>query len=116
MLHLGIDVGSTTIKVVLLDEEKKILYSDYQRHLSLIKEKSAEMLAKVKPFTKDEKVTISISGSAGMGVATECNINFVQEVYATRVAAKEYEPDTDTIIELGGEDAKILFLSNGLEV
>ena len=116
MLHLGIDVGSTTIKVVLLDEDKKILYSDYQRHLSLIKEKSAEMLEKVKPFTKDEKVTISISGSAGMGVATECNINFVQEVYATRVAAKEYEPDTDTIIELGGEDAKILFLTNGLEV
>ena len=94
MLHLGIDIGSTTIKVVLLDEDKKILYSDYQRHLSLIKEKSAEMLEKVKPFTKDEKVTISISGSAGMGVATECNINFVQEVYATRVAAKEYEPDT----------------------
>ena len=116
MLHLGIDVGSTTIKVVLLDEDKKILYSDYQRHLSLIKEKSAEMLEKVKPFTKDKKVTISISGSAGMGVATECNINFVQEVYATRVAAKEYEPDTDTIIELGGEDAKILFLTNGLEV
>ncbi len=116
MLHLGIDVGSTTIKVVLLDNNYNILYSDYQRHFSMIREKSAEMLSLLKPYTTDEKITISISGSAGMGVASECNINFVQEVYATRVAAKKYIPDTDTIIELGGEDAKILFLSNGLEV
>lgn len=116
MLHLGIDVGSTTIKVVLLNDKKEILFTDYQRHLSQIKQKSAEMLESVRPYAKGESVTLSISGSAGMGVATECGINFVQEVYATRVAAKEYIPDTDTIIELGGEDAKILFLKNGLEV
>ena len=116
MLHLGIDVGSTTIKVVLLNDKKEILFTDYKRHLSQIKQKSAEMLESVRPYAKGESVTLSISGSAGMGVATECGINFVQEVYATRVAAKEYIPDTDTIIELGGEDAKILFLKNGLEV
>lgn len=116
MLKIGIDVGSTTMKTVALDEENNLVYSDYQRHYSQIIEKGKEMLSAAMEAIGDEEVTISLSGSAGMGLAEAASIPFVQEVYATRVAAKTFIPDTDTIIELGGEDAKILFLKNGLEV
>ena len=116
MYRVGIDIGSTTIKVVVLDENGNIVFSVYERHLSEIIDKTKEMLERILPITGDEKVSIAISGSAGMGLATDCRIPFVQEVYATRNAAKHYIPDTDAIIELGGEDAKILFLTGGLEV
>lgn len=116
MLRVGIDVGSTTIKTVVLDEEGKLIYSTYERHYSEIISKTQEMLQNILPFAGEEKVHLAISGSAGMGMATSLGIPFVQEVYATRTAAKEYETKTDCIIELGGEDAKILFLENGLEV
>ncbi len=116
MLKIGIDVGSTTMKTVAMDEDNKLVYSDYQRHYSQIIEKGKEMLTAAMEAIGDEEVTISLSGSAGMGLAEAADIPFVQEVYATRVAARTFIPDTDTIIELGGEDAKILFLKNGLEV
>ena len=116
MYRVGIDIGSTTVKVVVLDDDENIVFSKYERHLSEIIGKTKEMLSQILPVVKDEKISIAISGSAGMGLATDCHIPFVQEVYATRNAAKHYIPDTDAIIELGGEDAKILFLTNGLEV
>ena len=116
MYRVGIDIGSTTIKVVVLDESGKIIFSKYERHLSEIIDKTRQMLEEILPVVGEEEVSIGISGSAGMGLATDCRIPFVQEVYATRNAAKHYIPDTDAIIELGGEDAKILFLTNGLEV
>ena len=116
MLKIGIDVGSTTMKTVALDETNNLVYSDYQRHRSQIIEKGKEMLSKMMESIGDEEAVISLSGSAGMGLAETAGIPFVQEVYATRSAAKTYIPDTDTIIELGGEDAKILFLKHGLEV
>ena len=104
------------MKTVAMDEDNKLVYSDYQRHYSQIIEKGKEMLTAAMEAIGDEEVTISLSGSAGMGLAEAADIPFVQEVYATRVAARTFIPDTDTIIELGGEDAKILFLKNGLEV
>ena len=104
------------MKTVAMDEDNKLVYSDYQRHYSQIIEKGKEMLTAAMAAIGDEEVTISLSGSAGMGLAEAADIPFVQEVYATRVAARTFIPDTDTIIELGGEDAKILFLKNGLEV
>lgn len=117
MLKLGLDIGSTTIKCVVLDEENKILYSTYERHYSQITEKIAEILATVRSKVKGvENAAVALSGSAGMGVAESSNIDFVQEVYATRVATNTFIPGTDVVIELGGEDAKILFLTNGLEV
>ncbi len=116
MLKIGIDVGSTTMKTVALREDNSLVYSDYQRHRSQIIEKGKEMLSSMMESIGDEEAVISLSGSAGMGLAEAASIPFVQEVYATRTAAKTYIPDTDTIIELGGEDAKILFLKNGLEV
>lgn len=116
-MKLGLDIGSTTVKCVVLDDENKLLYSTYERHYSQITDKIAEILNTVRSKVDGvEQAKVSMSGSAGMGVAEACNIDFVQEVYATRVAANTFLPGTDVVIELGGEDAKILFLSNGLEV
>lgn len=117
MNKIGIDIGSTTIKIVVLDEKHNILYKTYKRHFSHIKEKLSEELRNLLDNKIiDSQVLMAISGSAGMGVCDLYDVPFVQEVYATRVAADKLIPGVDTIIELGGEDAKILFLSNGLEV
>ena len=116
-MKLGLDIGSTTIKCVVLDDENKLIYSTYERHYSQITEKIAEILDVVRSKVDGvENACVALSGSAGMGVAQDCGIDFVQEVYATRVSANTFLPGTDVVIELGGEDAKILFLTNGLEV
>ncbi len=116
-MKLGLDIGSTTIKCVVLDDNNKLIYSIYERHFSQITDKIAEILTKVRgEIDGVENAAVALSGSAGMGVAQDCGIEFVQEVYATRVAANTFLPGTDVVIELGGEDAKILFLTNGLEV
>lgn len=116
MKKIGLDVGSTTIKCVVLDEQNNILYSTYERHMSKIVEMTHSLINKISDTFEDEEMSVVISGSAGMGMANGLGITFAQEVYATRTAVNTYLPDTDTVIELGGEDAKILFLSNGLEV
>ncbi len=116
MKRIGIDIGSTTIKCVVFDERGDLLYSSYERHKSRISEKMAEVLRTVAASFPEERMLLSVSGSAGMGMATDLELPFVQEVYATRLAVKERFPETDAVIELGGEDAKILFLSDGLEV
>ena len=117
VVRTGLDIGSTTIKCVVLDDDNKLIYSTYERHLSQITEKIAEILDRVRgEIPGVENAPLALSGSAGMGVAQDCGIEFVQEVFATRVAANTFIPGTDVVIELGGEDAKILFLSGGLEV
>lgn len=117
MKRIGLDIGSTTIKCAVLDENDELIYSDYHRHYSHIKDNLIKILETLKNenIITDEAM-FAISGSAGMGLAEGAKITFVQEVYATRVAAKKYIPNTDCIIELGGEDAKILFLTDGMEV
>ena len=116
-MRIGLDVGSTTLKCVVLDDNDQIVYKDYQRHFSQITEKTVHMLSDIKEKFPDEKeFTLTISGSAGMGIADTLGIPFEQEVYATRVAVNKMIPGTDVVIELGGEDAKILFLTDGLEV
>ena len=116
-MKVGLDVGSTTIKCVVLDDDGHIIYSTYERHYSHILEKSEELLQRMaEKYVPGGKALFSISGSAGMGMAESIGVPFVQEVFATRVAAKKLAPGTDCIIELGGEDAKILFLTNGTEV
>ena len=114
-MKVGLDVGSTTIKCVVLDDTDSIVYSTYERHFSHIVEKAEELLRRV-ARQYASRACLAISGSAGMGMADSVGIPFVQEVYATRVAAGRLAPGTDCIIELGGEDAKILFLTNGIEV
>ncbi len=117
MVRIGLDIGSTTVKCVVLDNDNKIIFSTYERHYSQITSKIAELLKTVKTkIPKGEQAAVAMSGSAGMGVADACGIDFIQEVYATRVAANTFIPGTDVVIELGGEDAKILFLSGSMEV
>ena len=116
MLRVGLDIGSTTVKCVILDGIE-ILYETYERHYSRITDKVADILEKASQrLPKGERVCVAMSGSAGMGVADKCGVDFVQEVYATRISANTFMPNTDVIIELGGEDAKILFLTGGMEV
>ncbi len=116
-MKVGLDVGSTTIKCVVLDDQNNIVYKSYERHLSQITEKMSELLTKIRDeVIHGEEAQITVSGSAGMGVAETCNLPFMQEVYATRIAIGKLIPNADVIIELGGEDAKILFLSGGMEV
>jgi predicted CoA-substrate-specific enzyme activase len=116
-LTIGLDIGSTTIKCVVVDEYNQIVFSHYERHYSQIAKIGAKLLTHIyKNVIKTKKAKLMISGSAGMGIADRCNIPFVQEVYATRVATKKVVPDCDVVIELGGEDAKIIFFNQGMEV
>ncbi len=117
-MKIGLDVGSTTIKCVVLDENDEIIYKTYERHYSQITNKTMELLRKIKEMFQTrlehgEACYLAISGSAGMGMAEKCEISFVQEVYATKVATQRNVPNVNCIIELGGEDAKILFLDRG---
>ncbi|MDD3429466.1 MAG: acyl-CoA dehydratase activase-related protein [Oscillospiraceae bacterium] len=116
-MRIGLDIGSTTIKAVVLDTADNIIFKSYERHYSQITQKTAELLSRIQQeVTLNQPVQLTISGSAGMGMADSCGIPFVQEVYATRISANRLLPGTDAIIELGGEDAKILFLQGGMEV
>jgi predicted CoA-substrate-specific enzyme activase len=115
-LRLGIDIGSTTVKVFLYDTESKCVYKNYRRHNADINVVIVEMLNELKKYIKqDSLLKVAVTGSAGMGKAKTWSLPFVQEVYATQIAIKEYASEADVAVELGGEDAKIIFLSNGLE-
>ncbi len=116
-MRIGMDVGSTTLKCVAIDDNNEIVYKAYERHYSKIAEKSAAMLSEItQKYPQFKKSSLTVSGSAGMGFANALGLEFVQEVYATRVSVSRLLPDTDAVIELGGEDAKILFFTNGVEV
>jgi len=115
-VKLGLDVGSTTMKCVVLDEKGNLIFKQYMRHYSQIPETALNLLGNVQNILGDEPFSLSVSGSAGMGLAQNLSLPFVQEVYATRMAILTYLPNSDVVIELGGEDAKILFLKGNLEV
>src|SRR5659263_219308 len=114
-LFVGIDIGSTTVKVVVTDEKRNILFKSYERHFSKVREKADEILKSIAYEYAGKDVHVAITGSAGLGVAKVCGLDFVQEVFATAGAVEVYMPDTDVVIELGGEDAKIIFFTGGLE-
>lgn len=118
-LYLGIDIGSTTIKFMLKDGDME-LFSRYERHFSRVREKTVELLEEVMQLPELQsdstiKIRAAISGSAGMGLAEASGLPFVQEVFATAEAVRRLQPDASCAIELGGEDAKILFFTGGLE-
>ena len=114
-LRIGIDIGSTTVKVVVLDEQNKLLFRSYERHYSKTRERACETLKSISGQLSGQRVKLVITGSAGLGVAKAASLDFVQEVYATAAAVNTYIPDTDAVIELGGEDAKIIFFGGALE-
>ncbi|NCC86864.1 MAG: 2-hydroxyglutaryl-CoA dehydratase [Clostridia bacterium] len=113
-LALGIDIGSTTAKVVLI-KDGTVLYECYERHYSQVRQKTLELVQRVENLINDEPIYVSISGSAGLGVAKAAGIPFVQEVFATAETVKELASDTDVVIELGGEDAKVVFFTGGTD-
>lgn len=112
---LGLDIGSTTVKVVILDKDNNILYKKYERHHSNVREKALSLIKEAYDFISGGSITFCLSGSAGMGIAEEASVPFIQEVFATNGACEVLLSDVDVIIELGGEDAKILFLTGGQE-
>ncbi len=117
MYKVGIDVGSTTIKCVVLDETHNIVYKSYRRHRAMIKEKVTELVQMIQnDILQGETASLALTGSASLGLAEYFKIPFVQEVVATQIAVEQYPETVDVVIELGGEDAKILFLTNGVEV
>ncbi len=114
VLHkLGIDIGSTTVKVAVLDEDNNLLFSDYERHFANIRETLQDLLKKAYDVTGPIKVMPMITGSGGLTLAKHLEIPFVQEVIAVSTALTFYAPQTDVAIELGGEDAKIIYFENG---
>ena len=113
---IGLDVGSTTIKCVVLKDEE-IVFKSYKRHKSMIIQQTLNLLNEInEKIIKDEYVTIAITGSAGLGISKNCDLEFVQEVYAAKIATLKYDKTIDVVIELGGEDAKIIFLSGSQEI
>jgi len=111
---LGIDVGSTTVKTVITFDGE-FIYNRYERHFSRVRETVAEQLKLIRKSYPYDKFRIAITGSAGLGIAEACGIPFVQEVFSAFVAVNKTYPDADVVIELGGEDAKIIFLTGGVE-
>ena len=114
VLFVGVDIGSTTAKLVIRDGEQ-VIYKKYERHFSQVRVKTLQMLEDARAYLEGREIKIAISGSAGLGLAEAAGIAFVQEVYATYALIKEREPETDAVIELGGEDAKIIFLRGGVD-
>ena len=111
---LGIDIGSTTAKLVLMDGEK-IVYQKYQRHLSKVRQTTVNMLKEMAQQVDIDSLQVTISGSAGMGMAQTAGIDFIQEVSATSEVVTKLAPDTGVVIELGGEDAKVIFFKGGID-
>jgi predicted CoA-substrate-specific enzyme activase len=114
-LRVGIDIGSTTVKVVVLDSDNHIVYKKYQRHHSKSRETAVKMLTQALESTGGGSITAALSGSAALSAAGISGLPFVQEVFATRVAVESLVGDVDAVVELGGEDAKILFITGGSE-
>ncbi|MDD6214254.1 MAG: acyl-CoA dehydratase activase-related protein [Firmicutes bacterium] len=114
-LKMGVDVGSTTVKVIVLDENNNTLFAEYMRHYSDIKSTVLSLFDKVLHTFGNRTFSVTITGSGGLLLSKMLNLPFVQEVIATKQAVTEFLHETDVVIELGGEDAKILYLSNGLE-
>lgn len=114
-LSLGIDVGSTTVKAVVLDSDNNVLYASYVRHGSKVKETALSQLSEIKEKIGLGPYKISFTGSAGLGLSERAHLPFVQEVQSAYQAIKKLYPQADAAIELGGEDAKIIFITGGLE-
>lgn len=105
---MGIDIGSTTAKVIIIEDDN-VLFQCYERHFSQVRQKTLEIMKRAKDILDGKSFSVAVTGSAGLGVAKAADIPFVQEVFATSELVRKKIPDADAVIELGGEDAKILF-------
>ena len=114
-LRLGIDVGSTTVKVAVIDDQDRIVYANYQRHHTDIRATAKDLFERARAVVGDAPMRVSITGSGGLLLAKWLDLEFVQEVIASKRAVETLIPQTDVAIELGGEDAKIIYFDNGIE-
>ncbi|MEG2441687.1 MAG: acyl-CoA dehydratase activase-related protein [Acetivibrio sp.] len=112
---LGIDIGSTTVKIAILDKENTVLFSDYQRHYANIQDTLSTILKQAEKQLGNIEFAPMITGSGGLSIAKYLNIPFVQEVVAVATSLEDYAPQTDVAIELGGEDAKIIYFTGGID-
>ena len=110
---LGIDIGSTTVKIAILDENDTLVFSDYERHFANIQETLADLLQKAEDQLGELTLCPVITGSGGLTLANHLEVPFVQEVIAVSTSLQKLAPKTDVAIELGGEDAKIIYFENG---
>ena len=115
LMHVGLDVGSTTVKIVVLDTNLNIVYKNYERHFSDTKNTVCNVLEKLEQSYPNSKFTISLTGSGAMSAANFLNLPFIQEVISCKKAVEKYIPETDVVIELGGEDAKIIYFDQFIE-
>lgn len=111
---VGMDIGSTTAKIVVIDQGK-IVWQKYERHFSQVRKKAVELVMEAAPFLEGRRFCAAVSGSAGLGLAKAADLPFVQEVFATGEVVEALEPETDAVVELGGEDAKVIFFRNGMD-
>ena len=117
LAHIGLDIGSTTVKLVILDPSSRVLYARYQRHLSDVRATVAQLFreALAESSLAGLRYTLAATGSGAIALTEEFHIPFVQEVIASAESIRTHIPDADVTIELGGEDAKITFFTGGVE-
>ena len=113
--RLGIDIGSTTVKVAILDESDNVLYSEYRRHFANIQSTLADLLLDASERLGDISLRPAITGSGGLALSKHLGVPFIQEVVAVATALQSYAPQCDVAIELGGEDAKIIYFTGGID-
>ncbi len=111
---IGMDIGSTTAKIVVI-EDGEVKYQRYERHFSMVRQKAHAMLGDIADHLVNKPIRFAISGSAGYGIACDAGIPFVQEVFATSETVRAMAADTDAVVELGGEDAKVIFFTGGTD-
>lgn len=115
MNRVGIDIGSTTVKIAILDDENQIIFSAYERHFANIQETLKTIIERAFDELGDREIAPMITGSGGLSISKHLDIPFVQEVVSVATSLKSYAPHTDVAIELGGEDAKIIYFTGGIE-
>ena len=115
ILHVGLDVGSTTVKIIVMDDNKNTMYKDYQRHFSDTKNTVCNVLENLLKMFPSNSFTLALTGSGAMSAAKFLGVDFIQEVVSCKRAVEKYIPKTDVVIELGGEDAKIIYFDQSIE-
>lgn len=115
ILNIGLDIGSTTVKIVVMNEAKEVLYTNYTRHLSDTKNTMYQVLHKLLDDYPNNNFKITLTGSGALEISKLLEIPFIQEVISCKKAVETYIPQTDVVIELGGEDAKIIYFDKFIE-
>ena len=115
ILHVGLDVGSTTVKIIVMNSKLETIYEDYQRHFSDTKNTVCNVLENLIKKYPENSFTIALTGSGAMSASKFLGVEFIQEVVSCKRVVEKYIPETDVVIELGGEDAKIIYFDQSIE-